>query len=77
MYVFGKKYVMRKTGESGEGMGLGDVWLAPIIGVQFGLILSLYFGDTIDFMMSFQIRREYVIIVGICGLVYAGIQRLI
>jgi hypothetical protein len=77
MYQLGKVYVSWKTGEVGEWFGLGDVWLAPIIGIQFGLLISLYFGDNIDFIMWFQIRWEYVIIAGACGLAYAGIQRAI
>jgi prepilin signal peptidase PulO-like enzyme (type II secretory pathway) len=65
-----------KYKEHKEGFGMGDVWLAPIIGIQFGLMQTRYISNPV-FLESFTVFRQYIIIAGVLGLIYAGIHKLL
>ena len=73
LYHFAKFYVKLRFQKDEEWFGMGDVRLAPIVGIQFWLMQTRY--DT-TFLQSFTMFRWYIVIAWILGLVYAGIHKI-
>lgn len=75
LYYFARFYVRIKYKQNQEWFGMWDVRLAPIIGIQLGLIETRYTDPS--FLDSFVHFWRYIIIAWVLGLLYAGIHKLL
>lgn len=88
-YWFARWYVARRLKRDnvslwfdGEWFGSGDVWVAPLLGIQFGAreyflqVQSITNLEGFSRVLAIEHFSYYIILAGVLCLIYAGLQKL-
>lgn len=88
-YWFAKRYVAWRLQRDniqlwfdGEWFGSGDVWISPLLGIQFGAreyflqVQAITTGEGFSRVLGIEHFSYYIILSGMLCLLYAGLQKI-